>query len=112
LLAAEHAARLDAERASRVKDQFLATLSHELRTPLTPALLTASLLEERPGLPEDVRADIATIRRNIELERQLIDDLLDLSRIARGKGRFDCGVIDMTDVLRAGAALCGAGGRA
>ena len=74
-----------AEAASRAKDQFLAVLSHELRTPLTPVLLTISLLQHRPGLPQDVQEDIATIRRHVELEARLIDDLLDLTRDRAGK---------------------------
>ena len=75
----------EAEAASRAKDQFLAALSHELRTPLTPVLLTATALENEGLLPEAFRPQIALIRRNVELEARLIDDLLDLTRISRGK---------------------------
>jgi len=74
-----------AESASVAKDAFLATLSHELRTPLTPALLTAMALENDPAMPEYARHDLAMVRRNVELETKLIDDLLDLTRIANGK---------------------------
>ena len=74
-----------AEVASRAKDNFLATLSHELRTPLTPVLMTANSLREDERLPEDVRANLAMIGRNIALEARLIDDLLDLTRLAKGK---------------------------
>lgn len=74
-----------AERASTAKDDFLAALSHELRTPLTPALMAATVLEKDVGLPESARSDISLIRRNIELEARLIDDLLDLTLITHGK---------------------------
>lgn len=79
------AAKVEAERASRAKDEFLAALSHELRTPLTPVLMMAAALQEEERLPADVREQLSMIRRNIELEARLIDDLLDLTRIARGK---------------------------
>ena len=64
LLASERAARAEAERASKAKDDFLAALSHELRTPLTPALLTLSLLERNKNLSPETRADLEVIRRN------------------------------------------------
>src|SRR5690606_26078353 len=71
-------AKEEADRASLAKSDFLATLSHEMRTPLTPVLLTVSLMESHPDLPEDLREDVAAIRRNVELESRLISDLLDL----------------------------------
>ena len=74
-----------AEAGSRAKDEFLAALSHELRTPLTPVLLSAAALQEEERLPADVREQLGMMRRNIELESRLIDDLLDLTRIAHGK---------------------------
>lgn len=77
-----------AEAANRTKDEFLAALSHELRTPLSPVLLLASELEKIAELPVPVRHDIATIRKNVELEARLIDDLLDVTSIARGKLRL------------------------
>ena len=73
------------ESASRAKDQFLAMLSHELRTPLTPVLMLASAMEMSPDLAPQTREDCAMIRKNIELEARLIDDLLDLTRITQGK---------------------------
>ncbi|RKP54831.1 response regulator [Pararobbsia silviterrae] len=85
LLASEQVARHAAEEANRAKDRFLAMLSHELRTPLSPVLATATMLERIEGLPEHVRADVRLIKRNIELEARLIDDLLDLTRVANGK---------------------------
>jgi PAS domain S-box-containing protein len=78
-------ARMEAEAANRAKDQFLAALSHELRTPLNPVLLTASSLSEDETLPASVREQLRMIERNIALEARLIDDLLDLTRIAHGK---------------------------
>lgn len=95
------AARIAAEAASRAKDDFLATLSHELRTPLNPVLLVAGEAERNPDLPASVRADFASIRRNIELEARLIDDLLDLTRIARGKLRLERQSLDAHELLRA-----------
>jgi PAS domain S-box-containing protein len=74
-----------AELASSAKDQFLAVLSHELRTPLTPILTTVDLLENELQLSPEVKPWIEIIRRNVELEARLIDDLLDITRIARGK---------------------------
>src|SRR5216110_528911 len=73
------------ETANRTKDQFLAMLSHELRTPLTPVISTLETLETEPTQTEDSKAALAMIRRNIELETQLIDDLLDFTRIAKDK---------------------------
>ena len=75
--------RVDA--ASRAKDNFLAALSHELRTPLMPVLMSATALRDDPRLPEDIRSDLTAIVRNVALEARLIDDLLDLTRIAQGK---------------------------
>lgn len=71
--------------ASQAKDLFLARLSHELRTPLNPALLIASEFAVDPDLPAEVRQNFDIIRKNIELEARLIDDLLDLTRITSGK---------------------------
>ncbi|MEP6821609.1 MAG: PAS domain S-box protein [Chthoniobacterales bacterium] len=78
-------AQAEAERSSRAKDNFLAVLSHELRTPLTPVLMTASALYQDERLPADVRSQLGMMERNIALEARLIDDLLDLTRITRGK---------------------------
>ena len=73
------------ETANRTKDQFLAMLSHELRTPLTPVISALEGLETEPGQTEDAKAALAMIHRNVELETQLIDDLLDVTRIAKDK---------------------------
>lgn len=90
---------LEAEAASRAKDNFLATLSHELRTPLTPVAAIVSTLRKDPRLPEDIRADMEMIHRNIALEARLIDDLLDLTRIVRGKLELRLEEIDLRPVL-------------
>ncbi|MGH8020354.1 MAG: hybrid sensor histidine kinase/response regulator, partial [Opitutaceae bacterium] len=95
-----HRARDEAVAASRAKDDFLAALSHELRTPLNPVLMLASDAAEDPALPEAVRADFAAIRKNVEVEAGLIDDLLDLTRISRGKLAFENRVLDVSRVLR------------
>jgi PAS domain S-box-containing protein len=81
----EHEARLAAEAANAAKDRFLALLSHELRTPLTPALLAVGEMEANTALPPAVREGLAMIRRGIELETRLIEDLLDRSRVISGK---------------------------
>ncbi|HUA65628.1 MAG TPA: ATP-binding protein [Alphaproteobacteria bacterium] len=88
-----------AEKANNAKDAFLAALSHELRTPLNPVLLLASEGAEDKELPQRARSDFATIRDNIELEARLIDDLLDLNRIAHGKLALNKSQIDCHDVL-------------
>ncbi|HXI52005.1 MAG TPA: PAS domain S-box protein, partial [Candidatus Saccharimonadales bacterium] len=94
----ESEARLAA--ASRAKDDFLAVLSHELRTPLNPVLLLASEAAEDESLPAEARARFASIRNNVELEARLIDDLLDLTRIARGKLGLQLGLVDAHAVLQ------------
>jgi two-component system, chemotaxis family, CheB/CheR fusion protein len=74
-----------AESANAAKDRFLAALSHELRTPLTPILIWAGGMADDPSLSSEVREGLEMVCRNVELEARLIDDLLDLTRIARGK---------------------------
>ncbi|MDB6113775.1 MAG: multi-sensor hybrid histidine kinase [Lacunisphaera sp.] len=93
-------ARDKALAASRSKDNFLAALSHELRTPLTPVLLLASEESINPRLPPAVRADFEMIAKNIALEARLIDDLLDLTRITRGKLVLDLQPADAHAILR------------
>jgi PAS domain S-box-containing protein len=79
----------DAALASnRAKDHFLAVLSHELRTPLSPVVMSIAAIENNPRLPEEFREEITMIRRNIDLELTLIDDLLDVSRAINGKLRL------------------------
>ncbi|HEX4124045.1 MAG TPA: response regulator [Tepidisphaeraceae bacterium] len=86
--------------ASKAKDHFLAVLSHELRTPLTPVLALVSQLETQSNLSEDLRADLGTIRRNVQLEAKLIDDLLDLTRIIRDKLALHFEVVDAHRLVR------------
>lgn len=106
LLVRERQARAEAERASRAKDEFLGVLSHELRTPLTPVLLTVTLLENSPHLTADQRRDLQTIRRNVELEARLIDDLLDLTRISRGKLQLDMHTTDVHPLVHGAVDIC------
>jgi signal transduction histidine kinase/ActR/RegA family two-component response regulator len=89
LLDSERHARAAAERASRLKDEFLATLSHELRTPLSAILGWAHLMRAKELAPEDLRRGLETIERNARMQTQLIEDLLDMSRITSGKVRLD-----------------------
>jgi PAS domain S-box-containing protein len=95
-----------AESANHAKDHFLAVLSHELRTPLTPVLTTVQLLERRASLPDDLREPLAMIRRNVALEARLIDDLLDLTRIARGKLELYFQPVDVHELLRQVLEIC------
>jgi PAS domain S-box-containing protein len=103
LLAREQAARREAEEANRFKDEFLATMSHELRTPLTSIAGWATLLE-RGGLDSQTSArGITSVVRNAKAQGQLIDDLLDVSRIISGRLRLDVQSVDLPSVLQAAA---------
>ena len=95
------------ETANRAKDHFLATLSHELRTPLTPVLAIASRLEVDGRVLPEVREGLDMIRRNVELEARLIDDLLDLTRITRGKLELHCAPTDLRQVIAQALETCG-----
>ncbi len=99
-------AKHEVEAASRAKDRFLATLSHELRTPLTPILAVVSRLEADPRLEDELRAEIVRVRRNVELEARLIDDLLDLTRIEQGKLELDRQVHDVGALLEQAIQIC------
>lgn len=85
LLAKEQAARALAEAASRMKDEFLAVVSHELRSPLNPILGWSKLLRRGSLTPDRVDAALETIERNAVLQARLVDDLLDVSQILRGR---------------------------
>jgi signal transduction histidine kinase/CheY-like chemotaxis protein len=99
-------AKDEAEHANRAKDQFLAALSHELRTPLTPVLALASSLEVEPELTADARRRIGVVRRNTELEARLIDDLLDLTRIARGKLQLEREAVPLSQAVEHVVDIC------
>ncbi len=93
-------------RSNLAKDQFLAMLSHELRTPLTPVLASALALESEPELPKEIHESLQMIRRNVELEARLIDDLLDLTRIDRGKVQLNFEVVDAHSLLQNALDIC------
>jgi PAS domain S-box-containing protein len=99
LLEAERAARSEAQRASSMKDEFLATLSHELRTPLNAIVGWAHLLTSRNVDPLRLSEGLAAIHRNSRVQAQLIEDLLDMSRIVSGKVRLDVQRIEPATVL-------------
>ena len=101
LLESERAARSEAERASQMKDEFLATLSHELRTPLNAILGWAQILRAGPADAEDLREGLDTIERNARAQTQIIEDLLDMSRIINGKVRLDVQRIDLAVIVHA-----------
>ena len=102
---AEHA-RVEAERASEAKDRFLAMLSHELRTPLTPVLASVFMLEREDNVPKVMHESLQLIRRNVELEARLIDDLLDLTRISKGKVQLSFEIVDAHTLLRNALDIC------
>jgi PAS domain S-box-containing protein len=100
VLARELAARREAEAASHAKDTFLATVSHELRTPLSPILAWSDLLRRGQLDREQVQRAIAAIERNAGVQAQLIEDLLDVSRIVAGKLRLDRQPVELEPVVR------------
>jgi signal transduction histidine kinase len=97
----------DIEAANRAKDQFLAMLSHELRTPLTPVLAAASELEHDERIPQDAREDLQMIRRNISIQSRLVDDLLDLTKLERGKLMLELRSLDIGALLSETVAIVG-----
>jgi signal transduction histidine kinase/ActR/RegA family two-component response regulator len=101
LLESERNARADAERASAMKDEFLATLSHELRTPLSAILGWAQVLRLRTSSQEELRHGLEAIERNARMQAQLIEDLLDMSRITSGKLRLDIQPVDPVTAVEA-----------
>jgi len=95
------AEKIAAEKANKAKDDFLAALSHELRTPLTPALAAARYLENNASkFPSEFAEDLKIIKRNVQLQARLIDDLLDLTRITRGKLQLHLEPVDANALVR------------
>ena len=101
LLKREQEARGEAEAASRLKDEFLATVSHELRTPLNAILGWASTLNRRPPKDETLRNALEVIERNAKAQARIIDDILDVSYIISGKLRLDPRPINLAPVIQA-----------
>ena len=95
-----------AETANKAKDQFLAMLSHELRTPLTPVLATLNLWEASDELSPGLHADAQMLRRSVELEARIIDDLLDLTRIAKGMLSFSPEDTDVHELIEYLVGMC------
>jgi two-component system CheB/CheR fusion protein len=89
-----------AESANQAKDRFLATLSHELRTPLNPVLMWSAAMADDEKLDPEIRAGLKMVCRNVEMEARLIDDLLDLTRVSRGKLKLDLETCDAGALLR------------
>src|SRR4029077_14136486 len=92
--------------ANAAKDQFLALLSHELRNPLTPVIAMVDELEATVPKSPEVRQALDVIRRNVELEARLIDDLLDVTRIAKGKLQLSVEVLGVHEILRHAYEIC------
>jgi signal transduction histidine kinase/ActR/RegA family two-component response regulator len=101
LAAAERTARADAERSSRAKDEFVATVSHELRTPLNSVLGWARLLRMGRLDPAGVARAVDTIERSASALAQIVDDVLDVSRIVRGQLRLDVRPVELVPVIEA-----------
>jgi signal transduction histidine kinase len=99
--AAEESSR-KAEEASRAKDTFIGTVSHELKNPLNSIMLWSSALQRDPALGEKAQEGLAAIERAAKAQAQLIEDLLDISRIESGRMRLDIHLIDLAEVVKAG----------
>jgi PAS domain S-box-containing protein len=99
----DRAARAEAERASRLKDEFVATLSHELRTPLTAILGWAQIMRRSPMAPDKLERGLEVIERNARVLSQLVSDLLDVSRMITGKIRLDLAPVDLGVIVRRAA---------
>jgi PAS domain S-box-containing protein len=100
ILNREQQARQEAEQANRLKDEFLATLSHELRTPLTATVGWVKMLRAGQLEPKDAAYALETIERNTQVQKQLIEDLLDVSRIITGKLRLDVRPVNLEKIVR------------
>ena len=100
LLVREQQLRTEAQAASKLKDEFLATVSHELRTPLNAILGWGTMLRHREVPPDMLKSGIASIERNARFQAQLIEDLLDVSRIISGKMQLDIKPIEITPIIK------------
>ena len=94
------------EAAGRAKDRFLAVLSHELRTPLTPVVMAVHTLARRTDIPDGARDALEMIRRNVKIESHLIDDLLDLTRVSRGKFEVIPEPMDLHAAIKGAVEIC------
>lgn len=101
LLQLEQTARLEAERANRLKDEFLSVLSHELRSPLNPILGWSKLMQTHKFDSTKTAEALSTIERNAKLQCQLIDDLLDIAKILQGKLSMEVAPVDLAFVIEA-----------
>lgn len=101
-LEAEQSALAAAEAAGRVEDEFLATLSHELRTPLNAIVGWVQILKTPGNQAEDYAEGLAAIDRNARAQTQIIEDILDMSRVVSGKLRLDVQRVDLAPVVQAG----------
>lgn len=102
LLESERTARAEAERANKMKDDFLSTLSHELRTPLNAIVGWVQVLRMSGGHTGDMAEGLETIERNALAQAKIIEDLLDMSRIISGKVRLEVQRVDLKDVIKSG----------
>jgi len=102
ILEAERSARMEAQRATRIKDEFLATLSHELRTPLSSILGWTQVLKLKADVlkPAELKRAVEVIDRNARAQVRLIEDLLDLNRIMTGKVRLDVKQVSLVEIVR------------
>ncbi|MEA5617379.1 response regulator [Cronbergia sp. UHCC 0137] len=101
LLKRERAARLEAESSNRIKDEFLAVLSHELRSPLNPILGWTQLLQTRQFNEAQIKQGLEVIERNVKLQTRIIDDLLDVARLLRGKLALRVIPVNLVSVINA-----------
>ena len=99
-------AKIVAEHANHAKDHFLAVLSHELRTPLTPVVMGLSMLQDRPDLDPEVREALEMVHRHVQMEARLVDDLLDVSRIARGKVELTRSPVELCTIIHRAVEVC------
>lgn len=106
LLESERSARGESERQSRLKDEFVSTLSHELRTPLNAILGYSQILRSDSSLTPDLQEGLAVIERNARVQAQIVEDILDVSRIVSGKMRLEMQRVNLRDVIEAALETC------